>query len=410
MAIVKAEIVYEGGTYDLTHDGTRYYAELTAPEEQYKSDEKYRYLPIMLRLYDDAGNVTLKTFSDAEFRDGLLLIVRNLDIFPLQPIVATSSGHELRFVDNASRIDIDIGRDNDFSMIFEADEWNSDDYDYGYQLFVPFTEFGGILEKKKTSTKNNTVEWLGYTWRGLLNQKVVEPPAGQEHLIVSGEANTVIAQIIVEKFDSLFKVAEHDSGLQINYKVDRYITILEALNKMLASVGARLNICYKQSGPNEPGAVWLSAVKIQDWSEVLEYSQDCELNFTAEDNRMGINHLICGGKGEGVQREIRHLYVLQDGSIGNKKHYTGLAERTAFYDYSSAEGEELRKNGIKKLTELKNSSKMKIDIDNADIELGDIVGGRDRLTGISVKLPITKKILTIEEGISNIKYEIEEVE
>ena len=38
---------------------------------------------------------------------------------------------------------------------------------------------------------------------------------------------------------------------------------------------------------------------------------------------------------------------------------------------------------------------------------GDIVGGRDYITGIVVKKPITKKILNIKDGTCKTEYKIE---
>ena len=41
-----------------------------------------------------------------------------------------------------------------------------------------------------------------------------------------------------------------------------------------------------------------------DYSEELEYSQDNKLDFDIRDCRNGVNHLICGGSGQGLEREI----------------------------------------------------------------------------------------------------------
>lgn len=409
MAVLKAELLYKDQVYDMQYNGEYYFVDLTASGEAIKTDVKYTYLAVAIMITDDAGNVTVKTISDAEFRDGLLIVVRNKDIFPISPIIALPSGHEIGYISKAKKIDIDVGTDNNFSILMDADEWSADEYDYNHQIFVPYTEYGGIIERKKTFTNDNSIEWLGHTWRGLLDRDVIEPPEGQEHYIAKGEANSAIKNIMEGRFGDFFRVENYDSGIIVSCDIDRYSTVLDGLTKMLKKEGARLNLCYKQGGPNESGAVWLSAVKIQDWSEKLEYSQDCNVDFSTDDDRMGINHLICGGKGEGTAREIVHLYVQKNGTIGKEKHYKGLSERVAFYDYSSAEGDELIKNGEKRLRELMNNTKMQIYIDNADVELQDIVGGRDRITGLYAKLPIVGKTLVIQNGESEIKYKVEEV-
>lgn len=272
--------------------------------------------------------------------------------------------------------------------------------------------YGGLLEERKTSTSQNTVTWLGYTWRGLLNQKIIQPPSGETHLVVSGDANKIIKGIIGSRFDSLFVVETEASGIEFkNYQFDRYCTVLGGLEKMLASKQARLKISYKQGTPGLlDSAVLLSAVPVTDWSEYLEYSQDGRLTFTTEDYRRGINHLICAGEGEGIERQILHLYVQKDGSIGETQYYTGLEEREALYSYASMEDlEQLKKDGIKQLESLRNYRGMEAHINNVDVDIGDIVGGRDRVTGMSIQQPVIGKILTVKNNEIDVEYKLKGV-
>ena len=107
---------------------------------------------------------------------------------------------------------------------------------------------------------------------------------------------------------------------------------------MLAAKNARLQIIYRQGNPGEYGGqVVVGAVPVTDWSEELECSQDGKMHFTTKDSRMGINHLVCAGEGEGIDRKILHLYVQKDGSIGQTQYYNGLDEREALYSYTSVE-------------------------------------------------------------------------
>ena len=155
------------------------------------------------------------------------------------------------------------------------------------------------------------------------------------------------------------------------------------------------------------GAVHICAVPITDWSEEFEYSQDDKINFTTQDYRRGINHLICAGTGEGEDRAVLHLYVQADGSIGETQYYTGLSERTALYSYTSqSDTEKLKEDGEKKLRDMMNYTQMDATVDNVDVEIGDIVGGRDRLTGMYLKQPVVNKILKIKEGSATIEYKL----
>ena len=407
--VVSVEAVYEDATYLLEKDNkTGFYTAKIEPIKKFKVGEESKYCPIMLCVTDNKGNAFTKTISDVEIKDDLLLI-KEEQLFPLKFIVANEKGEELGYVKEANYIDLELGGTNDFELEFSTDAWKEEAYNWGYRIFIPNTEYGGLLEERKTSTGQGTVTWLGYTWRGLLSQKIIQQPDNQTHLVVSGDANKIIKDIIGRRFDSLFVVETEVSGIEFkNYQFDRYCTVLDGLEKMLASKQARLKISYKQGTPGLlDSAVLLSAVPITDWSEYLEYSQDGRLTFTTEDYRRGINHLICAGEGEGIERQILHLYVQKDGSIGETQYYTGLEEREALYSYTSMEDlEQLKKDGIKHLESLRNYSGMEAHINNVDVDIGDIVGGRDRVTGMSIQQPVFGKILTVKNNEIDVEYKL----
>ncbi len=410
--VVKAEAIYEGGTYELARNNQTgyYYAEIEALKKAPRNSERYSYYPVMLRITDDAGNVTIKTISDAEIGDGLLLIVREEQLFPLKYTVANGLGEELGYVRDVNLIDLDLGDTNDFELELSADAWSEEMYNFGYRIFIPGTEYGGLLEQRKTSTSLNTVTWCGYTWRGLLSQKIIQPPGGQSHLMVSGDANNIIKQVLGDRFGPLFAADDTDSGIRVNsYQFDRYCTLLDGLEKMLGAVGAKLRIVYDQGDPSVLNScVRLSAVPVTDWSDQLEYSQDGgKIQFSTDDYRRGINHLICAGSGEEEERTVLHLYVQEDGSIGDEQYFFGIDEREALYSYTSASDvDKLREDGIKRLTELINYTEMDATLDDIDVDIGDIVGGRDRITDMSISQPVTGKILRTQDGTTTIEYKL----
>ncbi|WP_251390646.1 siphovirus ReqiPepy6 Gp37-like family protein [Mediterraneibacter agrestimuris] len=322
--------------------------------------------------------------------------------------VSKPDGIEVGYVKDCS-IDMDLGDTNDFEIQMGAGMWNGGAYNYGHRLYIPGTEYGGLLEERSTETASDTIIWRGDTWRGLLAKKLIHPPEGQTHLTVSGDANKIIRDIIGSRFGSLFYAETGESGIQVrNYKFDRFCTVLSGLEKMLASVGAALKIRYIQGEPGIPGgAVNISAVRVTDWSDELECSQDGKLNFTTKEYRRGINHLVCAGSGEGEERLVLHLYVQKDGSIGEKQYYTGLEEREALYSYTSVDdAEQLKKDGEERLKELMNYKQMDVFIRDVDIDIGDIVGGRDRITGMSLQKPVVNKILRVEKGNVSVEYKL----
>lgn len=323
-------------------------------------------------------------------------------------IIADASGKELGYLDYSIDMDLDLGDTNDFSFDMEYSSWDKTKMNYGYLLYIPRTEYGGIVGDMEVSTKNNLVTITGDTWRGMLEKKIIEPPSGQDHKVVTGELNTVTSALISGMFGGFIIVPQVDTGVSVSsFSFDRYCTLLDGLEDMYSSVGYRLDIKYVQGGPGQPGWVEIQAVPAEDYSENKEYSFDNRINYTARDYRRGINHLICAGTGEGTDRTVLHLYVQADGSIGDTKYYTGLNERTALYSYTSqSDVNQLRKDGEKRLQSLMNYKQFEMDIEDVDLALGDIVGGRDYNTGILVQKPVVQKIMRISRGTISVEYKL----
>ena len=327
---------------------------------------------------------------------------------PKQLILADQNLKDIAPVMNAE-IDIAIGEENDYEIKIPRDEWRPE-YTFGNVFYVKDTEYGGIIGEVDTSTAEDTISLLGRTWRGMLDKKIIRPPTGQDYKRASGELNAVLGELITEQFDDYFVVSQDDTGVSLtNYQFDRYCTLLSGINKMLKSVGYRLKIRYVQQERGQPGYVELSSAPIVDYSEQIELSQDSQLNFEFKNCRNGVNHLICLGKGELQERQVIDLYVQKDGSIGSEPYYTGVQEIAATYEDTSSETDELEEKGREKLLELMNSTSFEMDVESlgVDVEVGDIIGGRDYLTGLYAKKPIVKKIYRVEDGKTSLEYGIE---
>lgn len=306
-------------------------------------------------------------------------------------------------------IDIAIGEENNYEIKVRRDKWRSE-YTFGNVFYIKETEYGGIIGEVDTNTAEDTISLLGMTWRGMLDKKIICPPSGSDYKTVSGELNLILNDLVAEHFDDYFVVLQVDTGVSVtNYQFDRYCTLLSGINKMLKSVGYRLQIRYIQQERGQPGYIELSAVPIVDYSEQIELSQDSQLNFTFKNRRNGVNHLICLGKGELQDRQVIDLYVRSDGSIGSEPYYTGIREIAATYEDTSSETDELEEKGREKLQELMNSTSFSMDLEtlNMDVAIGDIIGGRDYLTGLYAKKPIAKKIYKVEDGKTSLEYGIE---
>lgn len=326
-------------------------------------------------------------------------------------IIADAERMEVGYLPGDAQIDVDLSRDsdnkpgcNDIELTVAA---GMESLDYGSYVFCPGTEYGGRILDQKRSTASESTVWYLDTWRRMLGQAIVEPPAGEAYRMAEGDANSILSELVAGRFEGLFIVPEDLSGIIVSGQFDRYTTLLDGMNKLLAQYGARLQIQAIQGGTGEAFHVMLQAAPIMDYSREIEYSPDNKVNLTIRDYRRGINHLICLGAGELTERMVRHLYIQEDGSVGSQQFYVGLEERTAVYDYPNAEDEaELLESGKEELLELASYQKLEMSVQDLDLDIGDIVAGRDRATGIYLAKPITNKVLKIKKGKETITYKV----
>lgn len=322
-------------------------------------------------------------------------------------VLANSSGNDIKALEY-SKCDFEVGGENNFEIEIPVEEWQPD-INFGCLVYEPNTECGGVISAVQTNTAENLIMISGYTWRGLLSKRIIVPPIGADYKKVSGDLNSCISQIIDTMFDGLLLASAEITGVNLdNFQIDRYVTVLDGLNKMLKSVNYKIKIVYIQGEAGEPGRVSVSAVPIVDYSSRIELSQDDRLNFTIEINKGSVNHLICLGAGELKDREVLNLYLDNNGNIGTTQYYTGINEIAETYDFSNSE--DLRTDGEKKFQDLIKGTSLSMDVESLgiDVDIGDIIGGRDYITGISVKKALKSKIITYEGEIKSVQYNLEE--
>lgn len=302
----------------------------------------------------------------------------------------------------AYSLDLSFGEDqteNDFELTLGNTEPTLEDNSV---IYIEGTEYGGIVDGMKSNTDSETTIHIGRTWHGILNSKVIQPDSGADHLTVSGDANVVLAFLIVRLgLSGLFVAAESLSGINIaGYKFNRYCMGYDGIRAMLAANGAKLKIRW------ENRCVVLSAEKIADYTASPVDGDIAPLTVERHGNK--VNHLICLGRGELAEREVIHLYVDQFGRIGNAQVYTGLDEFVDVYDNSGAESlDELRKGGIERLEELRDNDKIEVSINEGfDItyDICDIIAARDNKSGNTANATVIQKIVKINNGTINIEY------
>ena len=316
-------------------------------------------------------------------------------------IVANATGEELRDL-VYKEYDFEVGdEENSYLITCNSAEWET--IEDGSRIYIPNTEYGGLFKRLEVDTKKGTVAAGGYTWRGMLQNKIIIPPSGQDYATDSGELNAVIGARVSAAFPGLFVGSSTPTGVTVSYRYNRYVTLYDGLKAMLKSVGYKMQISYDQ----EAARVVVEAVPITDYSNQIEYSSDMNADYTMNMEATGINHLICLGQGELKNRTVVHLYVDGNGNISQTQTFFGVDEIVSVYDYAGATRDDLIQSGTEQLAQEVNKNTFKIELESEkDVAIGDVVGGRDYITGMRMTAPITTKVVTWRNGFETTEYKL----
>lgn len=324
----------------------------------------------------------------------------------MELILANSNREDITDISSFANADFDINKEMKFKVQV-ARSYYTQDMTFGSWIYIPDTEFGGIIENVVTDTTLDYVELAGRTPRGKMAKRIIQPAAGQDYRTVSGDAHEIMRTFINGNYSGYLSVGENICVNINSFTFQRYCTTYDGLISMLKSLNRKM-VCTFVKKTNQPVYVDVSSEPIVDYSDRIELSNDNRINFKLDDNRMGVNHLIALGKGELKDRTVIHKYLDRNKKISASQVYTGYEECTEIYDFSSAEVAELNTKAEEKIMELANTSNFEMDVEklNLDVKLGDIVGGRDYLTGISDRREISNIIYTISNGTISKTYKL----
>lgn len=311
-------------------------------------------------------------------------------------VIADKTGKALREIADYS-LEVAFGEDeNTITITADADVMPPN----GGYAYIDGTEYGGTIDKIKSGTANNTLSGSGRSWHGVLAGKRIVPASGQSHVVVSGQVANVLQQIVdMVGLDDLFEApsTESDSVAISGYQFERFVDAYTGLKALCLAYGLKLTMRFASN------KVLLGAKAVVDYGSKVDSDL---LDFDITVTSRCTNHLICGGTGENENRAIVHFYADAEGNVSHTQTFFGVDEIVGFYDYSNASEEQLEENGKKKLEELQTEGEVQVSVhDDLDIDVGDIVTGRDNRTGMIVSAPITKKIVKVDRGVATYSYE-----
>lgn len=278
---------------------------------------------------------------------------------------------------------------------------------WGYWIYAPGTEWGGTVEYMSDRNNADASTWMGHTFRGLLMQDVIEPPAGEDYKTVSGEANAIIRELLSNVLGGFFHVPETDSGLTISsYRFSLYVKMGTGIMDMLSTYGYRLYIHAEKETAGEPFVVYAEAVPAEKISG--EFNKDSSVPMEITVDYLGVNHLVCMGSGQLQARQRIDLHLQPDGSISTEQYYTGFEERTAYYDCANAQSlEDLEDNGRKQFKEIMQKTEFRLELPDGEYEIGDIISATHIESGLQIQKKIIGKILRRVDGVITVEHEME---
>ena len=180
----------------------------------------------------------------------------------------------------------------------------------GYFIYVENEEYGGIVDSIRVATESDEIIYKGRTWHGILEKKVICPDPGDDFLVLAGEANDVLQEIIDRiGLSSLFMASSEDSGIDIvAYQMDRYCYAYSGIKKMLKEFHAKLRIRWSN------GMIILSAEPRYDYSQDEEFDTS-QVDFTLQKNFRPVNHMVCLGQGDLKDRAVIHIFTDEHGGV-----------------------------------------------------------------------------------------------
>lgn len=254
-------------------------------------------------------------------------------------------------------------------------------------IYVDGTEYGGEISGSVINIADNTIKYTGRTWRGNLSQWIIEPPAGQDYLIVSGNLATSMRLLPMGPYIEVQNTSYSGSS----YQFERYCTTFEGVTGLLTAAQSDLRASIVWESDGYGGKAKLYVTPARDLRSMIEVSQDyndqIELKITRDGNTP--KHLICLGRGELRDREVIHLYADDDWNVST----TAIPGAYPVEAYDFAASENLLTDGRKHFLEvIHNHEQIEVSINDLDIQLSDIIGAKDVLTGEWVSAEITSII------------------
>lgn len=264
----------------------------------------------------------------------------------------------------------------------------------GCYVFVPGTEYGGVVTKLKPtrSAAGEAVSYEGQTWHGILNNHVIIPDPGVAHYEPSGDADSVMGTLIGRLgIGDLFETYQ-TAGVNVTGAF-RYAPAYGGICDMLRKVGYRLSVRFGLKSRK----CSLHAIPVRDFGDAPGAAGHTPYSATLD--YRPFNHIVALGKGEGKDRAVVDLYADENGNISTTQTLTGLLERTYVYDAKGTDAGELEDKARDKLSSLRETNEVDIDLKyRSGISVGDSVTVVSTFARIKTTSTVGKLVVSVKNG------------
>lgn len=124
-------------------------------------------------------------------------------------LICDKNKMELGGIPDNVAIDFDIGDTNDVEITCERGF-----LDFGMYLICPGTEYGAMIEELDSWTSDSKETWMGNSFRRFLKEIVIEPPAGEDYRVVSGDAHDIMRELLKDSYDQFLPFRKAQAALR----------------------------------------------------------------------------------------------------------------------------------------------------------------------------------------------------
>ena len=297
-------------------------------------------------------------------------------------------------------LDLECGTTENFSDTFSLQLDEDIRIAPNSAVYVDGSEWGGLVQRRITSTGNESVfQWEGRTWHGVWNDKVIQPDSGQDYYIISGTVSTCVSTLVTRlSLGAVFAAGNCPNETITNYQFHRYVTGYVGLCEMLASVGLRPE--FRVASNSGVATVYVDVKEIETLAELAD-GELAVIEMTAE--FLPPNHVIGLGTGELHNRNVVHYYANASGVVSTTQTFTGIKERIIKFDSPAAEDAQLREGAIKELQDQQTAGEVEVTLaDGTFANLGDYIIGYDQRIDAKLTVPVVGQVVQIENGVTTI--------